>query len=107
VEDSRYIVAAIDDVVAERSAEPRHDAEPDRPLAALTPAQHEVLRMIAQGYDNASIAGKRGCSESSVQNLIAEVYKRLRIDPRGDLNPRVEAVRVFASVAGLPDRDCC
>jgi DNA-binding NarL/FixJ family response regulator len=105
VEDSRYIVAAIDDVVAERSAEPRHDAQPDRPLAVLTPAQHEVLRMMAQGYDNASIAGKRGCSESSVQNLIAEVYKRLGIDPRNELNPRVEAVRVFASVAGLPDRD--
>jgi DNA-binding NarL/FixJ family response regulator len=105
VEDSRYIVAAIDDVVAERAAEPRHDAQPDRPLAVLTPAPHEVLRMMAQGYDNASIASRRACSESSVQNLIAEVYKRLGIDPRNELNPRVEAVRMFASAAGLPDRD--
>lgn len=104
VEDSRYIVEAIDEVVAERSTEPRHDAEPDRPLAVLTSAQHEVLRMLAQGYDNAAIAERRACSRSSVENLIAEIYKRLGIDPRGQLNPRVEAVRVFASVAGLPDR---
>jgi DNA-binding NarL/FixJ family response regulator len=104
VEDSRYIVAAIDEVVAERAAEPRHDTEPNRPLAALTAAQHEVLRMLAQGYDNAAIAERRGCSRSSVENLIAEIYKRLGIDPRGELNPRVEAVRVFAAVAGLPDR---
>lgn len=89
VEDSRYIVAAIDDVVAERNGEPRHDVSRDRPLGALTAAQLEVLRMMAQGYDNASIAERRGCSRSSVENLIAEVYKRLSIDPRGELNPRI------------------
>ena len=104
VEDSRAIVAAIDAVVSDRSDEVRHDIAAERPLATLSPGQLEVLRMMAQGYDNASIAEKRGCSRSSVENLIAEVYKRLGIDPRGELNPRVEACRVFMSVAGIPDR---
>ena len=37
-------------------------------------------------------------------NLIAEIYRRLGIDPRGELTPRVEAVRQFAQASGLPDR---
>jgi len=39
-----------------------------------------------------------------VANLIAEIYRRLGIDPRGELNPRVEAVRQFAQAAGMPER---
>lgn len=104
VEDSRYLVAAIDAVVAERRRAPRHDVAPDRPLANLTSTQLEVLRMLAQGYDNSAIARRRDCSESSVQHLNAEIYRRLGIDPRGELNPRVEAVRMFFAAAGLPDR---
>lgn len=104
VEDSRHIVAAINEVLSERPDVVRHDTDSDRPLAILSPAQLEVLRMVAQGYDNDSIARQRGCSRSSVENLIAEVYKRLGIDPRGELNPRVEACRVFMSVVGIPDR---
>ena len=73
VEDSRHIVAAINEVLSERPDVVRHDTDSDRPLAILSPAQLEVLRMVAQGYDNDSIARQRGCSRSSVENLIAEV----------------------------------
>lgn len=104
VEDPQQIVAAIDAVVAERTEEVRDDLAPNRPLAELTPAQREVLTLIAQGYDNDAIAEIRGSSRSSVANLIAEIYRRLDIDPRGRLNPRVEAVRRFAQASGLPDR---
>jgi DNA-binding NarL/FixJ family response regulator len=104
VEDPEQIVAAIDAVVAETSDDVRHDRDGARPLAALTPAQLEVLTMMAKGYDNDAIARLRDCSRSSVANLIAEIYRRLGIDPRGDLNPRVEAVRQFAQASGLPER---
>jgi DNA-binding NarL/FixJ family response regulator len=104
VEDPEQIVAAIDAVVAERSDDVRHDRDGVRPLADLTPGQLEVLTMMAQGYDNDAIARLRGCSLSSVSNLIAEIYRRLGIEPRGELNPRVEAVRRFAGASGLPDR---
>lgn len=104
VEDSAYIVKAIDEVVVGNATGPRHDRDPDRPLAVLTAAQHEVLRMVAQGYDNAAIAERRGCRISTIENLIGELYRRLEIDPRSDVNPRVEAARRYVAVAGLPDR---
>ncbi len=104
VEDPDQIVAAIDAVVAERTDEVRHDRDGARAFGVLTPAQLEVLTLMSQGFDNDAIATRRGCSVSSVANLIAEIYKRLGIDPRGELNPRVEAVRQFAQVSGLPER---
>ena len=104
VEDPDQIVAAIDAVVAERTDEVRHDRDGVRAFDVLTPAQLEVLTLMSQGFDNDAIATRRGCSVSSVANLIAEIYKRLGIDPRGELNPRVEAVRQFAQVSGLPER---
>ena len=104
VEDPDQIVAAIDAVVAERTDEVRHDRDGVRAFDVLTPAQLEVLTLMSQGFDNDAIATRRGCSVSSVANLIAEIYKRLGIDPRGEVNPRVEAVRQFAQVSGLPER---
>lgn len=104
VEDPDQIVAAIDAVVAERTDEVRHDRDGARAFDVLTPAQLEVLTLMSQGFDNDAIATRRGCSVSSVANLIAEIYKRLGIDPRGELNPRVEAVRQFAQTSGLPER---
>ena len=104
IEDPSQILAAIDAVVAERAEDARHDRDPARPLAELTPAQLEVLELMAQGYDNDAIAGIRDCSRSSVANLIVGIYGRLGIEQRGALNPRVEAVRVYAAASGLPDR---
>lgn len=104
VEDPDQIVAAIDAVVAERTDDVRHDRDGARAFDMLTAAQLEVLTLMAQGFDNDAIATRRGCSVSSVGNLIAELYRRLGIDPRGELNPRVEAVRQFAQASGLPER---
>lgn len=75
------------------------------PLSTLTPAQQDVLRMMAQGYGNAAIARRRRCRVSTVENLIAEIYRRLGLGPRGDLNPRVEAARIFVAADGLPGRE--
>ena len=105
VEDPDALVAAIDAVLAEQSERVRHDRDPARPLGELTPVQADVLRMMAQGYDNGAIAERRGVSRSSVENLCAEIYRRLGIDSRGDLNPRVEAIRVYIDAVGVPDRD--
>ncbi len=105
VEDPSYIVTAIDEVVAGKATCPRQDHDSERPLAGLTKAQHEVLRMVAQGYDNSAIATHRGSTLSTVENTIAELYRRLGIDPHSDLNPRVEAARRFVEAAGLPARE--
>lgn len=104
VGDKVAIVAALDEVLAERSERVRHDRDADRPLAALTRAQVEVLRLMAAGYGNEAIASRRDCSVSAVQNLIVGIYRRLEIEQGGEVNPRVEAIRRFVEVAGLPVR---
>ena len=105
IEDPEALIAAIDTVLAEQPHQVRQDRDPDRPLGELTAAQVEVLRMMAQGYDNGAIAERRACSRSSIENLCAEIYRRLGIASRGDLNPRVEAIRVYIDAIGVPERD--
>lgn len=104
VGDADAIVDAIDAVVAEQANRVRHDLDAERPLAGLTPSQVEVLRMMAIGYDNAAIARRRNCSVSAVQHLVLGIYRRLEIDPDDEINPRVEAIRRFIAVAGIPER---
>ncbi len=104
VGDSEAIVKALDAVLAEQASRVRHDQDADRPLAELTKAQVEVLRLMAAGYGNEAIATRRNCSVSAVQNLIVGIYRRLEIEQSGEVNPRVEAIRRFIEVAGLPER---
>ena len=70
----------------------------------LTPKQHEVLRLMALGYTNAAVARLTNAAESSVERWAAGIFKALGIDTKGDINPRVEAVRRFIGSAGLPER---
>jgi DNA-binding NarL/FixJ family response regulator len=71
------IVAAINAVLAEQARHVRDDRAADRPLAELTKAQLEVLRLMAAGYGNDAIAQRRECSVSAVQNLVVGIYRRL------------------------------
>lgn len=104
VERPEEIEAALNAVARERSAEVRHDTVVVADLAVLTRAQREVLALVAQGYDNEAIAAMRGCSRSSVANLLVGIYRRLGIEQGGLLNPRVEAVRRYTAAVGLPAR---
>jgi DNA-binding NarL/FixJ family response regulator len=104
VENPVEIEAALNAVAAERSADVRHDRDVATDLAVLTHAQHEVLALVAQGYDNEAIAAMRDCSRSSVANLMVGIYRRLGIEQGGLLNPRVEAVRRYTMAVGLPER---
>jgi DNA-binding NarL/FixJ family response regulator len=44
------------------------------PLATLTPGELDVLREMAQGRANASIAGTLGLAESSVEKHVNAVF---------------------------------
>jgi len=55
VGDPEFLVRAINSVLNQRD-EVRHDKSPDRPLAELSKAQMEALRLLASGYTNAEIA---------------------------------------------------
>lgn len=99
------ILDAIAALVTDAHARVRQDADPSRPLAALTATQVEVLRMVAQGYTNQAIATKRNTSMRAVEQVLNAVFLALGIDTSEGVNPRVEAVRMFISAAGTPERE--
>lgn len=62
--------------------------------AELTQREFEVLRLMAQGFNNAEIAGQLNISKGTVKNHIANIYDKL-----GIANER--AAVAFAWRAGL------
>lgn len=88
------------DRVAERLAQ----GDLGEPLGSLNARQAEVLRLMASGYTNDTIAEITGAARSTVERWTAEVFRTLRIETKGSVNPRVEAVRQFIAVSGIPDR---
>lgn len=104
ISDSDYLLTAINAVLVDQPRAYRHDLRPERPMAALTAAQLEVLRLAAQGLTNGAIARSRGVSERAIERMLQLIFAQLDIQTGGDINPRVEAVRRYVEVAGLPAR---
>ena len=57
-------------------------ARPVPPAAGLTPAEAEVLRLVAEGLDNRSIAGRLGKSEKTVRNQVSVIFDKLGVQSR-------------------------
>ncbi|MCX4684263.1 response regulator transcription factor [Kitasatospora purpeofusca] len=60
--------------------------------AELTPREHEVLRLMAEGRSNAAITRTLHISESAVAKHTASIFAKLRIEASADDNRRVLAV---------------
>ena len=82
---------------------PRHDRDPDRPLAGLSRTQVAVLRMVALGMTNQQIAGERGTTARAVSNVLARTITHIDATDTPDGSTRVTAVREFIRAAGLPN----
>jgi DNA-binding NarL/FixJ family response regulator len=82
-----------------RQASGSDPVAPGHPLAALTPREREVLKLIAAGLSNAEIAGVLFLSAETVKTYVSRILAKL------DLRDRVQAV-VFAYQEGLvsPER---
>ena len=78
----------IEGLVASNRAKPSE-------LDALTPRELLVLREMAQGKSNASIAATLASSERAVEKHSSSIFSKLGLSEERDLNRRVSAVLVY------------
>lgn len=50
--------------------------------ASLTPAEHDVLRLLSEGHDNQSIATRLGKSNKTVRNQLSVIFQKLGVKNR-------------------------
>jgi DNA-binding NarL/FixJ family response regulator len=104
VTDTAYLLEAIEKVLTDADRDVRHDDDPARPLGNLSEKQLTFLRLMALGYTNDAIAKETGLAVSSVERWVVGIFRDMGIESRGNVNPRVEAVRRYVTVAGIPER---
>jgi len=62
---------------------------PKKTVKGLTSAEKEVLALLLDGYDNASIATARGTSSRTTANQVASIFKKLGVASRAELVSRI------------------
>ena len=67
----------------------------DSPLDALTPRESEVLKLMAEGHDNATIAKMLVVTERAVHKHIGNVFLKLGLPPSDSGHRRVLAVLTY------------
>ena len=104
VSDLEQLVGAIRAVVAGGSAvDPKvvealvgAKARPeDSPLHELTPRERDVLREMAEGKNNASIAASLFLTERSVEKVIHSIFRKLGLGWEASVHKRVKAVILY------------
>lgn len=102
VTDSNILIDSLDRAIEGSGI--RHALAVSNELALLTSGQLRTLRMLAQGYKVPEIARISSRSVSAVEKMVRMIYRKLKLDERGDLNQRTEAVRLYVDAFGLPSR---
>jgi DNA-binding NarL/FixJ family response regulator len=64
-------------------------------LAGLTPREHEVLALMAEGRTNAAIARRLVVTSKAVSKHIASIFAKLGLPPSDDDHRRVLAVLAY------------
>ena len=67
----------------------------DAPLGRLTPREHDVLALMAEGRSNAAIAQRLVVGEGAVGKHIANIFAKLDLPPSDEDNRRVRAVLAY------------
>jgi DNA-binding NarL/FixJ family response regulator len=73
----------------------------ESPLTRLTARELAVLREMAQGHGNASIAQRLSLSESSVEKYVNAIFTKLELSAEQLIHRRVAAVLTFLRDASL------
>ena len=69
--------------------------KPGSPVAALTRAELDVLRRMAEGKSNSAIATTLSVSVATVERRINVLFQKLGLSEENDLNRRVSAVLIY------------
>jgi DNA-binding NarL/FixJ family response regulator len=67
----------------------------DDPLAALTPREHQVLELMAEGQSNQGIADRLVITLRAVEKHVSSVFSKLGIRSSGSESLRVLAVLLY------------
>jgi DNA-binding NarL/FixJ family response regulator len=67
----------------------------DDPLAALSPREHEVLALMAEGRSNAGIARNLWVTEGTVEKHVRSILMKLNLPETDEDHRRVRAVITF------------
>lgn len=101
---SDLIRSAIADAASTGDSAGRADAPPR--TTALTDAQVEVMRLVAEGLSNAQIAVARRVSESSVERMVGRIAAELGLVDTDGANRRVLIAREYMRMSGwVPSGD--
>ena len=73
----------------------RRALKPGSPLGELTPAELDVLRLMAEGRSNQAIADALYVSLGTVEKRSATVFAKLGLHAEPELNRRVAAVLIY------------
>jgi DNA-binding NarL/FixJ family response regulator len=79
------------EVVTQLLTPSRHDEA----LAALSPREHEVLELMAEGRTNAGIARRLWLTEKTVESHVSSIMSKLGLALSGDDRRRVLAVLTY------------
>jgi DNA-binding NarL/FixJ family response regulator len=67
----------------------------ESPLSQLTPREHDVLRAMAEGKNNAAIADALFLTERSVEKVIHSIFLKLDLTWEKTVHKRVKAVILY------------
>ena len=81
----------VETLVAERAR------RAESPLNELTPREHDVLREMAEGKNNAAIAAALFLTERSVEKVIHSIFLKLGLGYETSVHKRVKAVILYLS----------
>ena len=72
----------------------------DGPLAALSPREHEVLGLMAEGKTNAAVARALVVTPGAVEKHVTNIFSKLDLPATDDDHRRVLAVLTFLRASG-------
>jgi DNA-binding NarL/FixJ family response regulator len=74
----------------------------ESPIGRLTPREREILSEMAQGKNNAAVAGSLFLTERAVEKHINSIFSKLGLSEEKEVHRRVKAVLLFLTESGPP-----